>query len=100
MLCSQYTDDANSGLIQYYDLPQEMQDRMPSAYTRALKLPLRSPLAGEELYNTVLDLGLSYFLNYSMIFPPMNEISALVQYARVLCLPGTPSPRKNRLFSS
>lgn len=74
---------------QYYDLPQEMQDRMPSAYTRVLKLPLRSSLKGDEMYDIVLDMTLSYNLNYTLVFPPMNEVSVLVQYARVLALPSS-----------
>lgn len=62
---------------------------MPSAYTRALKLPLRSRLVGDELYDIVLDAALSYFLNYSMLFPSINEASILTQYARLLALPGS-----------
>ncbi|KAI1028419.1 hypothetical protein LB503_002314 [Fusarium chuoi] len=50
----------------YYDLPEEMQDRLPSAYTRALKLPLRSSLRGIDMHNAVLDLALSYHHNYGM----------------------------------
>ncbi|KAF5560407.1 hypothetical protein FPHYL_6679 [Fusarium phyllophilum] len=50
----------------YYDLPEEMQDRLPSAYTRALKLPLRSSLKGIDMHNAVLDLALSYHHNYGM----------------------------------
>ncbi|KAF5693854.1 hypothetical protein FDENT_1692 [Fusarium denticulatum] len=50
----------------YYDLPEEMQDRLPSAYTRALKSPLRSSLRGIDMHNAVLDLALSYHHNYGM----------------------------------
>ncbi|KAF5664058.1 hypothetical protein FCIRC_10937 [Fusarium circinatum] len=50
----------------YYDLPEEMQDRLPSAYTRALKLPLRSSLRGIDMHNAVLDLALSYHHNYGI----------------------------------
>ncbi|CVK97338.1 related to polymerase I core factor (CF) subunit [Fusarium mangiferae] len=57
----------------YYDLPEEMQDRLPSAYTRALKLPLRSSLRGIDMHNAVLDLALSYHHNYGMIFPAIND---------------------------
>ncbi|KAH7004570.1 ubiquitin family-domain-containing protein [Fusarium venenatum] len=82
---------ANAGRIpykrSYYDLPQEMQDRLPSAYTRALKLPLRWPLKGIDLHNAVLDLALSYNYNYGMIFPAINETPTLVHFVRQLSLP-------------
>ncbi|KAH7242477.1 ubiquitin family-domain-containing protein [Fusarium tricinctum] len=82
---------ANSGRIpykrSYYDLPQEMQDRLPSAYTRALKYPLRSSLKGIDLHNAVLDLALSYHRNYEMIFPTINDTPTLVHFVRQLALP-------------
>ncbi|CAJ0551230.1 Ff.00g111600.m01.CDS01 [Fusarium sp. VM40] len=82
---------ANSGRIpykrSYYDLPQEMQDRLPSAYTRALKYPLRSSLKGIDLHNAVLDLALSYHHNYEMIFPTINDTPTLVHFVRQLALP-------------
>ncbi|KAH7198604.1 uncharacterized protein B0J16DRAFT_367661 [Fusarium flagelliforme] len=82
---------ANTGRIpykrSYYDLPQEMQDRLPSAYTRALKLPLRSSLKGIDLHNAVLDLALSFNYNYGMIFPAVNETPTLVHFVRQLALP-------------
>ncbi|KIL90626.1 hypothetical protein FAVG1_06360 [Fusarium avenaceum] len=82
---------ANSGRIpykrSYYDLPQEMQDRLPSAYTRALKYPLRSFLKGIDLHNAVLDLALSYHHNYEMIFPTINDTPILVHFVRQLALP-------------
>ncbi|KAJ4258696.1 hypothetical protein NW762_007780 [Fusarium torreyae] len=82
---------ANSGRMPYkrsfYDLPQEMQDRLPSAYTRALKLPLRSSLQGIDLHNDVLDLALSYHHNYGMTFPAVNDTPALVSFVRQLTLP-------------
>ncbi|KAH7253923.1 ubiquitin family-domain-containing protein [Fusarium redolens] len=82
---------ANSGRIpykrSYYDLPEEMQDRLPSAYTRALKLPLRSSLRGIDLHNAVLDLALSYHHNYGMIFPAINDTPTIVHFVRQLTLP-------------
>ncbi|KAM0266506.1 hypothetical protein ACHAPA_006936 [Fusarium lateritium] len=82
---------ANSGRIpykrSYYDLPQEMQDRLPSAYTRALKYPLRSSLIGIDLHNAVLDLALSYHHNYGMVFPTINDTPTLVHFVRQLALP-------------
>ncbi|KAF7560758.1 hypothetical protein G7046_g3386 [Stylonectria norvegica] len=71
----------------YYDLPQEMQDRLPSAYTRALKLPLRARLKGSDLQSAVLDMALSYYRNYEMVFPAMSVTAMAVQYARHLALP-------------
>ncbi|KAF5656069.1 hypothetical protein F25303_126 [Fusarium sp. NRRL 25303] len=75
-------------LYQYYDLPEEMQDRLPSAYTRALKLPLRSSLRGIDMHNAVLDLALSYHRNYGMIFPAINDTPTIVHFVRQLTLPG------------
>lgn len=60
---------------------------MPSAYTRALKLPLHSTLKGEYMYNVVLELSSSYHLNYDLEFPPISETSVLVDMARYLALP-------------
>lgn len=79
------------GLIetQYHDLPREMQDRLPSVYVKVLKLPLRSSLQGGVLYRTVMDLVLSYHLNYGMVFPEISSVSLLVQYAKMLALPST-----------
>ncbi|KAM0489450.1 hypothetical protein ACHAP7_000509 [Fusarium lateritium] len=74
-------------LLRYYDLPQEMQDRLPSAYTRALKYPLRSSLIGIDLHNAVLDLALSYHHNYGMVFPTINDTPTLVHFVRQLALP-------------
>ncbi|WAO95084.1 Polymerase i core factor subunit [Fusarium falciforme] len=71
----------------YYDLQQEMQDRLPSAYTKALKLPLRSSLKGFDLHSAVMDLALSYHHNYGIIFPGINETPTLVHYVRQLALP-------------
>lgn len=73
---------------QYYDLPQEMQDRLPSAYTRALKLPLEMPLKGGELHSAVVDMALSFHRNYRMLFPALSEAPMMVQYAKHLALPG------------
>ncbi|POR36640.1 RNA polymerase I-specific transcription initiation factor rrn7 [Tolypocladium paradoxum] len=82
---------ANNGNIPYktayHDLPREMQDRLPSSYVKALKLPLRSSLQGGVFYRTVLDLTLSYHLNYGMVFPEISSVSLLVQYAKILALP-------------
>ncbi|RBQ69755.1 hypothetical protein FVER14953_07286 [Fusarium verticillioides] len=71
----------------YYDLPEEMQDRLPSAYTRALKLPLRSSLRGIDMHNAVLDLALSYHHNYGMIFPAISDTPTIVHFVRQLTLP-------------
>ncbi|KAH7022505.1 ubiquitin family-domain-containing protein [Ilyonectria destructans] len=71
----------------YYDLPQEMQDRLPSAYTRALKVPLRATLQGVDLHYTVMNLALSYHHNYGMLFPAISDTPTLVAYSRQLALP-------------
>lgn len=65
-----------------------MQDRLPSAYTRALKVPLRATLQGVDLHYTVMNLALSYHHNYGMLFPAISDTPTLVAYSRQLALPG------------
>lgn len=65
-----------------------MQDRMPLAYVKLLKMPLRSSLRGEELYETIVDLAMSYKLNYDMRLPELNYLPVLVECAKELVLPG------------
>lgn len=72
---------------QYFDLPQEIKDRMPSAYTRVLRLPFHTPVIGGELHQTILNLARSYHLNFDMVFPSLSDIPILVQYAKHLHLP-------------
>ncbi|KAL6858485.1 hypothetical protein J3F83DRAFT_750966 [Trichoderma novae-zelandiae] len=82
---------ANDGSIPYkkcfYNLPQEMRDRMPAAYIRVLKLPFRTTAKGDELHASVMDLVLSYDFNYGLVFPEINHIPELVQFAKELALP-------------
>lgn len=73
---------------QYYDLPEEMRDRLPSSYTRALKRPLRTLLDGNDLHSAILDMALSYQLNYDMVFPAMSDSLIAVQLTGQLALPG------------
>lgn len=61
---------------------------MPSTYTRVLKLPLHAPLDGGELHRIVLHLALGYHHNYDMNFPGLNNIPLLIQYGKLLALPG------------
>ena len=65
-----------------------MQDRLPSAYTRALKRPLRNPLRGIDLHDAILDAAISFHFNYEMQFPEISDILVLVQNTRRLALPG------------
>lgn len=65
-----------------------MQDRLPSAYTRALKYPLRNPLRGFDLYTAILDASISFNLNYEMVFPDVSDVLVLLQYTKRLALPG------------
>ncbi|KAJ6444244.1 eukaryotic translation initiation factor 5A [Purpureocillium lavendulum] len=69
----------------FHYLPREMQDRMPSAYVKVFKL--RSGLSGADLYKTVMDLVLSYQVNYGLVFPEVNFVSAFLHYAKALALP-------------
>ncbi|QUC16705.1 uncharacterized protein UV8b_00946 [Ustilaginoidea virens] len=71
----------------FYELPREMQERMPSPYATVLKTSSCSGLRGEVLYQTAIDLVLSYKVNYDMTFPELNFIPMLVQFAKELALP-------------
>lgn len=73
---------------QFHQLPFEMQERMPSHYIKLLKIPIRSALEGAQVYSAVMDLACSYYLNYNMIFPDLNYIPILVQYTKLMALPG------------
>ncbi|KAH6607866.1 eukaryotic translation initiation factor 5a [Trichoderma cornu-damae] len=82
---------ANDGSIPYkkcyHCLPQEMRDRLAPAYIKVLKLPFRSPVEGDELHRAVMDLVLSYDFNYHLVFPEVNHVPELIQFARELALP-------------
>ncbi|KAL7949836.1 hypothetical protein V8C42DRAFT_308722 [Trichoderma barbatum] len=82
---------ASSGSIPYkkcyHLLPQEMRDRMPAAYIRVLKLPFRSSTEGDDLHRVAMDLVLSYDFNYGLVFPEINHVPELVQFAKELALP-------------
>lgn len=71
----------------FQQLPTEMQERMPSIYVKVLKIPIRLPLEGAQAYSAVMDLACSYHLNYNMLFPDLNYMPLLVQYAKLLALP-------------
>lgn len=60
---------------------------MPAAYIRVLKLPFRTATKGDELHRSVMDLVLSYDFNYGLVFPEINHIPELVQFAKELALP-------------
>jgi RNA polymerase I-specific transcription initiation factor RRN7 len=64
-----------------------MRDRLPAAYIKLLKLPFRSPVEGDELHRVVMDLVLSYHFNYNLVFPEINHVPELIQFAKELALP-------------
>ena len=64
-----------------------MRDRMLSSFTRAFKRPTRTDIQNGELHDAVLELALSFQLNYSLTFPPLNDTVGLVHYTRMLALP-------------
>ncbi|KAL7926324.1 hypothetical protein ACQKWADRAFT_282450 [Trichoderma austrokoningii] len=82
---------ANNGSLLYkkcyHSLSPEMRDRLPAAYIKLLKLPFRSPVGGDELHKVVMDLVLSYHFNYNLIFPEINHVPELIQFAKELALP-------------
>ncbi|KAF4773467.1 forms a complex with the other RRN protein RRN6 and RRN11 [Colletotrichum scovillei] len=71
----------------YRQLPQEMRDRLPTWYTTPLKSTNLAAFENGELHASVMNLALSYHLNYGMIFPPLNDVLMTLQYARELGLP-------------
>ncbi|KAK1963629.1 hypothetical protein LY78DRAFT_705018 [Colletotrichum sublineola] len=71
----------------YWQLPQEMRDRLPSWYTTPLKAACLAAFDQGELHASVLNLALSYHLNYNMVFPPLNDALMTLQYVRELGLP-------------
>ncbi|RCI14103.1 hypothetical protein L249_8071 [Ophiocordyceps polyrhachis-furcata BCC 54312] len=74
-------------LFKFRDLPQEMRQRMPTSYARVLQRPLCVSITGGELSRAVMNLILSYHLNYAMTFPQLRWVPLLVQYAESLALP-------------
>ncbi|PNP47230.1 hypothetical protein TGAMA5MH_01045 [Trichoderma gamsii] len=82
---------ANNGSLLYkkcyHSLPQEMRDRLPAPYIKLLKLPFRSPVEGDGLHKVVMDFVLSYHFNYNLIFPEINHVPELIQFAKELALP-------------
>ncbi|WDK11768.1 forms a complex with the other rrn protein rrn6 and rrn11 [Colletotrichum graminicola] len=71
----------------YWQLPQEMRDRLPPSYTTPLKAARLAAFDHGELHASVLNLALSYHLNYNMVFPPLNDVLMTLQYVRELGLP-------------
>lgn len=69
------------------DVPEEMLNRLPGPYHRALAVKHAS-FQGGELHQAVLDLILEYHLNYEMVFPELNTPLLLLDYLRELALPG------------
>lgn len=67
-----------------------MQDRMMPSHVKLLKAAIREPLSGISLYNSLGDLLSSLKKNYGMVFPEVNYMPMLVQYARLLALPSEP----------
>ncbi|OLN95591.1 RNA polymerase I-specific transcription initiation factor rrn7 [Colletotrichum chlorophyti] len=73
--------------LQYRQLPKEMRDRLPSWYTIPLKSAYLAAFDHGELHASALNLALSYHLNYSMVFPPLNDVLMTMQYVWELGLP-------------
>lgn len=68
-----------------------MRDRMLPTYVKVLKAPLRSSLRWKDLSKAVIDLALSYHLNYKLGLPDISYMVMLVHYAKVLSLPSKPA---------
>ncbi|PHH52628.1 Ubiquitin-60S ribosomal protein L40 [Ceratocystis fimbriata CBS 114723] len=71
----------------YEIIPKNLTERLPQPYPRMLKFPMRVPIRGNDLHATILKLGLSYDVNYSLKFPPISYYSCALDYARSLGLP-------------
>ncbi|KAL2887118.1 Ubiquitin-60S ribosomal protein L40 [Ceratocystis lukuohia] len=74
-------------VLQYEIIPKNLTERLPQPYPRMLKFPIRVPIRGNDLHATILKLGLSYDVNYSLKFPPISYYSCALDYARSLGLP-------------
>ncbi|EFQ27589.1 forms a complex with the other RRN protein RRN6 and RRN11 [Colletotrichum graminicola M1.001] len=81
----------------YWQLPQEMRDRLPPSYTTPLKAARLAAFDHGELHASVLNLALSYHLNYNMVFPPLNDVLMTLQYVRELGLPASGQDEVNFL---
>lgn len=68
-------------------IPEEMTDRLPGSYRRALMVKHAS-FRGGELHQEILELVLEYHLNFGMAFPPLNTPLLIFHYLRELALPG------------
>ncbi|KAL5594154.1 uncharacterized protein BROUX77_007501 [Berkeleyomyces rouxiae] len=68
-------------------IPKSLTERLPQPYPRMLKLPIRVPIQGNQLHATILRLELSYDLNYSLKYPPLNYHLLALDYTQNLGLP-------------
>jgi RNA polymerase I-specific transcription initiation factor RRN7 len=73
--------------LQFQDLPQEIQDRLPRPYELYLKLPRNTPLKRDDVHRAIIDLAISYHSNYNLHFPGLSSTSMLIQYGKHLALP-------------
>ncbi|RDA91022.1 hypothetical protein CP533_2543 [Ophiocordyceps camponoti-saundersi (nom. inval.)] len=72
---------------EFRDFPQEMREQMPKEYAWAFQRPLRVSLTAVKLNRSIINLALSYHLNYAMTLPELRWVPLLVQYAKLLALP-------------
>lgn len=68
-------------------LPQVMRTRLPATYHKSL-MTRSATFKGDELHWVVLPLVRSYYINFEVVFPPLNVPGLLWQYTRELALPG------------
>lgn len=69
------------------EMPEELLDRLPGPYHRALTVR-NAAFQGGELHQAALDLVLEYHLNYELVFPELNTPLLLLDYLKELALPG------------
>ncbi|XXG99284.1 Vacuolar protein sorting-associated protein 52 [Hypoxylon texense] len=66
-------------------IPQNVRDRLPAEYHRALQVRDHIPLG--KLQTTVQDLVISFKANFDTVFPPLNYVPILVRLMTDLTLP-------------
>lgn len=65
-----------------------MWERLPATYQKLFQAADLARFEDGEMHSAVMNLALSYRVNYEMEFPPLNDVLITLHYARVLGLPG------------
>ncbi|KAH7375602.1 hypothetical protein B0T11DRAFT_270606 [Plectosphaerella cucumerina] len=71
----------------YLHLPNDAWTRLPATYQSLFQAADSATFDDGELHSVVMNLALSFRLNYEMEFPPLNDVLITLQYVRELGLP-------------